>query len=260
MGRSKCKKPITATKSKFAGRKEIIQKLHNLNKEKQNVAKKSVNSSFKENVVRNEIEMMGGLDAYQKASKLGEARHGNFSTAKWITKELKDRCILNSEEVLELLDVGALTANYKLESQISCTSIDLNPQSSEIEKADFLFYKVDCQQIYDVVSLSLVVNFTGVPFDRGNMLKRAVTLCKINGHIVIVLPLACMTNSRYMSHDLLNEMFQALQCCLVSTHESKKLSFKIFQKKKNCKKPLRSFPKKKLHDGPNMNNFHIILK
>jgi 25S rRNA (adenine2142-N1)-methyltransferase len=49
-----------------------------------------------------------------------------------------------------------------------------------------------------VVVLSLVINFVGDPRRKGEMLVRCRTLVRDGGNLFIVLPLACMDNSRYI--------------------------------------------------------------
>ncbi|KAJ7392142.1 hypothetical protein OS493_013514 [Desmophyllum pertusum] len=124
-------------------------------------------------------EKIGGINAYQKASKLGEARHGSFNSAKWILKQMRAlKKLPNTTEgteeklpKLRLLDVGALDNNYKKHVKwIQCKPIDLNPQSSAVLKADFL--KLDSKEEFDVVVLSLVVNFEGDIRKRGDMLRK----------------------------------------------------------------------------------------
>lgn len=47
-----------------------------------------------------------------------------------------------------------------------------------------------------------------------------------------MLPLACLSNSRYMTHDLLKDMMDDLGFDLEVSHNSEKLSFKMFTKKR----------------------------
>ncbi|KAG5456015.1 MAG: hypothetical protein BJ554DRAFT_4360 [Olpidium bornovanus] len=72
---------------------------------------------------------------------------------------------------MRLLEVGALSSvNYAKESSwIAVTSIDLdNTHDVNVIKADFMEYAAPDSEsgLYDVLSLSLVVNFVGDPVDR----------------------------------------------------------------------------------------------
>lgn len=72
---------------------------------------------------------------------------------------------------LTLLDVGALsgTSYSKFTSSIVPTYIDLNPVGPNVEKADFFTYAPPktAEEKFDVVGLSLVVNFVGDLTQRG---------------------------------------------------------------------------------------------
>ena len=84
---------------------------------------------------------------------------------------------------LRLLDVGALKAdNYRgCSSWIESTPIDLNAQDPGIKQQDFLQMTEDengCK--WDVLSLSLVLNFTPDPKERGTgilLAKISLILC-----------------------------------------------------------------------------------
>lgn len=64
------------------------------------------------------------------------------------------------------------------------------------QKDFFQLKKSELGGPYDVICLSLVVNFVGDPKKRGEMLKESTQMLKENGHIFIVLPLPCIENSR----------------------------------------------------------------
>jgi len=164
-----------------------------------------------------------------------------------------------ASRVIELLDVGALDLNYTAYTKhIHCTSVDLNPQKPGIIKADLLEYRLGESSVFDVVVLSLVLNFAGDPAVRGDILKRAVELTKLNGHLVIVLPLACVNNSRYLTENRLNEMLDSLGCSVINSHQSKKLAFCIACKQSPAQS--KSFPKTEVANGTHHNNFCIVLQ
>ncbi|KNE63019.1 hypothetical protein AMAG_08186 [Allomyces macrogynus ATCC 38327] len=176
---------------------------------------------------------------------------------------------------LSLLDVGALegpVAYRKVQSRgllSDILSIDLNPQSPAVLRADFFqFPTAPCrssspkswtdefdftdylapvadaahadpacfpgtgvpktaQQTFDVVSLSLVVNFLPTPAARGAMLAKAIRHLDPNGArlVYLVLPRACVANARYMDADRLHGevMMKGLGARLVAERESAKL-------------------------------------
>ena len=77
-------------------------------------------------------------------------------------------------------------------------AIDLNPQDDTVQRGDLLTYRAP-QTGFDVVVLSLVVNFEGDPRKRGDMIRAARALLAPTGLglVFFVLPLACVENSRF---------------------------------------------------------------
>ncbi len=63
------------------------------------------------------------------------------------------------------------------------------------------------------------------------MLKVATQILKPNGHshLVIVLPLPCIQNSRYMTDEWFIELCKKLRFAVKKKHFSKKLAFYLFQ-------------------------------
>ncbi|ORX74566.1 hypothetical protein DL89DRAFT_208297, partial [Linderina pennispora] len=127
--------------------------------------------------VAKEMAEMGGLDWYQKASLLGQSKGRGGDTSRWLVPKLKE---LKLKGPLRLLDVGALSSlNYFKERRwINVTPIDLNSQEPGIVQQDFL--DIDpgrmegetahlFKEPFDIVCLSLVVNFIGDPAKRGEM-------------------------------------------------------------------------------------------
>lgn len=142
----------------------LIRRFHVLNKE---LAKCGSDSARRKEILA-EMEAMGGLDWYQKASQLGQSKTRGGDSSKWLVRVLQEHGYRKPNQTLRLLDVGAVSPdNYKRHaSWISAKPIDLNPQDPRIEKQDFLEMAPSAE--FDVVSLSLVVNFVGDPKDRGS--------------------------------------------------------------------------------------------
>ncbi|KAF8975431.1 hypothetical protein BGZ46_009131 [Entomortierella lignicola] len=220
--------------------------------------------------IRQEMDDLGGLDMYQKASTLGQSKQRGGDSSKWLIPILEScHPQLNKKmgPALRLLDIGALSPyNYqKYSSWIHTTPIDLNPQDPLITKMDFLEMPVPTRidDLYDAVCLSLVVNFVGDPTQRGEILRHSTRfLVPGTGVLYLVLPLPCIQNSRYMDHELLTEMMESIgYSTLVSHHFAKKLAYYAFKLDISPKdeKPSRKkndqplFPKKLRHDKPNRN-------
>lgn len=108
-----------------------------------------------------EREDLGGLQTYQDASKRG-AKFGE--TSKWLVEQLEKR---HGRRRTRLLDVGAISGTaYKKYTSFEVVSIDLHPQADQVIQADFFDFPVP-QTPFDVVALSLVVNFVGDISKRG---------------------------------------------------------------------------------------------
>ncbi|XP_071800652.1 uncharacterized protein [Asterias amurensis] len=235
----KKQRPVTEDSMRKTRKNDkVISKLHTFNKEIEKIQdrrqqKKSSNFQ-KFNILKKQIEQLGGLDAYQIASKQGEARHGNLNTAKWVLQKLKEHNIRVEKGLkFKLLDVGALDYNYSQQKKwIDCSPIDLNPQNSRVIKADFFTFQNDDPVQFDI--------------------------CKPKGYLFVILPLACLENSRYMGHDLLNDILESLGFTLITSHNSRRLSFKMYQYTGETGKR-KTFPKTLTRNGIKCNNFSITL-
>ncbi|KAG0313594.1 hypothetical protein BGZ99_008721 [Dissophora globulifera] len=225
--------------------------------------------------IRQEMDDLGGLDMYQKASTLGQSKQRGGDSSKWLIPILEDyhrQLGKKAGTPLRLLDIGALSPhNYQKQSSwIHTTPIDLNPQDPLITKMDFLEMPVpkDQEHLFNVVCLSLVVNFVGDPTQRGEILRYSARfLVPGTGILYLVLPLPCIQNSRYFDHELLLEMMTSLgYTTLVNHHFAKKLAYYAFRldaaapkeqkrhssmARTNIAAPM--FPKKLRHDKPNRN-------
>ncbi|KAG0041750.1 hypothetical protein BGZ83_001362 [Gryganskiella cystojenkinii] len=218
--------------------------------------------------IRKEMDDLGGLDMYQKASTLGQSKQRGGDSSKWLIPVIeKCHAQLNkkTDPPLTLLDIGALSPhNYqKYSSWIKTTPIDLNPQDPLITKMDFLEMPVPKKpaELFDIVCLSLVVNFVGDPAQRGEILRQSTRfLVPRTGLLYLVLPLPCIQNSRYMDHELLVEMMESIgYSTMVDHHFAKKLAYYAFRLDGDAaattlgKKRPKLFPKKMRHDKPNRN-------
>lgn len=213
---------------------ELIQKFHELNAQLEKVKKdKSLSLSLKKqkiDTIKQEIDKLGGLSLYQKASLLGNKF---FNSSTWLIKKLEEKrlnAVFSKDHPLRLLDVGALDLNYKQACWISAKAIDLHPQLPSIEKADF-FELDDSNMSYDVVAISLVLNFVGSPDLRGMMIKKAFKMtANSNGYVYIVLPLYSLENSALTTANEFAVEIEKNCCCrLVDFSRSKKLIFFLFQ-------------------------------
>ena len=187
------KTPVTRTDTKTrpssTKTRAVIRKFHVLLKSRRKLEGQPGNERELE-AIDEQISGLGGLDAYQAMSKLGQSaeRGGGTETVliDWLRDIVKDdpleggqklRCVEAHDCLplalmvwLRLLEVGALKAdNYRgCSSWIDNTPIDLNAQDPDIRQQDFLQMAEDensCK--WDVLSLSLVLNFVPDPRERG---------------------------------------------------------------------------------------------
>ncbi|CAO3635739.1 unnamed protein product [Cunninghamella echinulata] len=207
---------------------------------------------------------------YQKASQLGQSKIRGGDSSKWLIQTLETHCLQllkkNEKESISILEVGAVAPdNYKpylKKYPIQVYPIDLNPQHESIHKQDFLTMKPFKQ--FDIISLSLVINFVGDPKDRGKMLLHTrdflynISQTSKLHHLFIVLPLPCINNSRYMSHDHFLSIMTSIGYSPIHHHFSHKLAYYLFELT-SIPKPILAFKKKILKDGGGKNNFCIII-
>ncbi|KAI7855550.1 putative methyltransferase-domain-containing protein [Circinella umbellata] len=260
------------TKKKFKQSSQetarLIRRYHVLNKE---LAKcNSISEATRRKEILNEMEAMGGIDWYQKASQLGQSKRRGGDSSKWLMQTLKKHNLFSKQQgkqeqskIVKLLEVGAVAPdNYERQkSWIQVKPIDLNPQDPKIEKQDFLemIAPKKKDEKFDIISLSLVVNFVGDPKDRGRMLLHTRDFLNQNGLLFLVLPLPCINNSRYMSPEHFMKMMKSMgynHC--IEYHFSNKLAYYLFQlTKENVKCP--PYKKQIMNDGAIRNNFAIII-
>ena len=167
-----------------------------------------------------ELQALGGLHAYQQASLFGATAEesGAFNSGIWVHNELHAMGLLPpaaGQRRLRLLDVGALQDHWSPHAQVvEATAIDLNPQHPSVQRADFFDFPPPPAAAslppFDAIVLSLVLNFVGDPRRRGVMLERCAALLRPGGALFVVIPAACVANSRYTSHALFLKIMHAV--------------------------------------------------
>ncbi|WFD08618.1 25S rRNA (adenine(2142)-N(1))-methyltransferase [Malassezia vespertilionis] len=221
---------------------------------------------------------LGGLAKYQDQSTTGSATDRGGESGKWCAKTLKN--IIAPDTKISLLDVGAIagTAYTKYTSWITTTSIDLNPRSENVHQSDFFDWPAPSAEArYNVVALSLVINFVGDLHKRGELLLHAHQYLRPDGYLYIVLPLACVKNSRYMTHAHFTALVNSAGYSVVCNEDSAKLtrwllqtkapkSLTKSQRKLSSKEKLMAqywdgivYKKHELLPGDAHNNFAILL-
>ncbi|CAO3685590.1 unnamed protein product [Umbelopsis vinacea] len=250
----------------------LIRRFHVLNKElaklkngddKHETEKKMQN-------IHSEMESMGGLDWYQRASKLGQSKVRGGDSSKWLMGALQRENIPERYKD-QLCDCWMsehshhlITRNINGLKQRRLTSTP----SILIHQQDFLQMSPPEteEERFDIVCLSLVVNFVGDPVDRGNMLIHTRDFFpsqradfKNQRLLYLVLPLPCITNSRYFSHDHLLAMMDSIgysKC--IDYHHSNKLAYYLFEMTAKVAQ-IPDWKKKILKDAKGRNNFSIVM-
>lgn len=201
-------------------------------------------------LLNHKIEKLGGLDMYQKASINGQSTLRGGDSSKYLVKWL------NGQKYARFLEVGCLRVdNYCARSKLFTehVRIDLNSQNPRILKQDFMTMK---PEKFDVISLSLVVNYVPNARERGQMLKRAHSFLNTDGMLFFVLPRACTDNSRYTNDKIIQQVFRSVGFEQLETTKTTKLVYFLLKKSKGTDE---SVPKKVQKEGSSLNNFCIIL-
>ncbi|KAG8532008.1 uncharacterized protein KY384_003644 [Bacidia gigantensis] len=194
----------------------------------------------------------GALRSYQSASIQGQSAERGGDSSKILVEWFKGMEVSTSASAeahgrLKLLEVGALrTDNACARSKIfDVERLDLHSQHRLIKKQDFMKRPIPTPNMlhemgFDVVSLSLVLNFTEDAKERGTMLKRATSFLREPNDnaseygatlpcLFLVLPAACVTNSRYLDSVQLEKIMQVLGYSKVREKISAKLVYYLWK-------------------------------
>ncbi|KXJ94328.1 putative methyltransferase-domain-containing protein [Microdochium bolleyi] len=273
-------RPPTLKKQKSISRKatkSLINSLHLLEKKKAQAIARGDHAA--QTAIDAEIAGLGGLERYQQASLQGQRvdRGGDSSRVlmEWlqpISATLKE---FQGNGRLRMLEVGALSVTNECSKSghFDMERIDLNSQGEGILQQDFMERPLPKSraEVFDIISLSLVLNFVPDAAIRGEMLRRTLEFLKDPNDIesqdlktsfpslFMVLPAPCVTNSRYMDEELLGSIMTSLG--YVRTHRklTQRLVYYLWTRKHLVlQKP--SFKKTELRPGGSRNNFSVILR
>ena len=273
---SKPKERMTSERSRT-----IIRTHHRLQKEHAAALKKGDVSSAEE--IAQAIERNGGIKMYQAASKQGQAKDRGGDSSKLLVDWLQQSKVLDPKArdrrsagnaELRCLEVGALSTKNEISkyaSVIDMTRIDLNSQGPGIEKQDFMERPLPTcdDERFDIISLSLVLNYVPDAVGRGEMLKRITkflrkgvawteTADSVLPALFFVLPLPCVDNSRYLDEELFLAIMGDLGFTMRFSKNTSKLCYYLFTLTNEPK--ATTAEKRKIRDGPGMNNFCIVVE
>lgn len=271
------------TMSRKASR-SLINKHHQLEKQKRQAA--SAGDSQREAAIDSQIEQLGGIMQYQAASLQGQSTERGGDTSRvlldWLPmQKLKQGKDENSEKP-RLLEVGSLSTRNACSASgvFDTVHIDLNSQEPGIEQQDFMerpLPQTDAAR-FDIISLSLVVNFVPDAAQRGEMLRRtlqflrntftATTTTTSTGDsqeemfpsLFLVLPRSCLDNSRYFTDERLLAIMQSLGYTRLRSKTTQKLAYSLWRRDGVMMPRGETFDKKEVNPGRSRNNFVITLK
>ncbi|KAL4735498.1 putative methyltransferase-domain-containing protein [Aspergillus similis] len=221
-----------------------------------------------------DIQANGGLKSYQIASKLGQSldRGGDSSRVlvNWISPRLN--ALRNTSLKLRVLEIGALSTKNACSQHkhLDVTRIDLDSQEPGILKQDFMKRPLPLSndERFHLISLSLVLNYVPDSVDRGEMLKRCVTFLTkeppqgssitIVPRLFLVLPAPCVTNSRYLTQQRLQDILTSIGFSLAENKQTTKLIYQLWEYDGLCQP--KQFKKELLNPGKTRNNFAIVVK
>lgn len=275
--------PIAALKERMSSQRSrtIIRSHHRLQKEHAAAIKKG-DPALAERIAK-AIEENGGLKVYQAASKQGQSKDRGGDSSNVLVEWLQQAKVIQSRQggkdalvmpQIRCLEIGALSTknaiSTKFTQHIEMTRIDLNSQGPGIEQQDFMERPLpkSPEDRFDIISLSLVLNYAPDPVQRGEMLKRVTDFLEIRASegstetmlpaLFLVLPLPCVDNSRYLDEQLLMQIMTNLGFTMLYKKKTLKLCYYLF--KLSSRPTPRRIGKRQVKDGRSMNNFCIVIK
>jgi len=277
----------------------VIRKHHNLLKDHARAV--AANDASLAARLETEIAENGGLEHYQAASILGQSVQRGGDTSRHLLDFLGQvnpgwKSNAKSEgRKWRMLDVGALSTDTAASRSglFDITRIDLNSQEDGIMQQDFMQRPLPTSEKdqFDIVCLSLVVNYVADARVRGDMLRRvgnflvnssAHTLSEHDKHhdvdiaksggketgaiaianafpaFWLVLPAPCVTNSRYLTSSRLVQIVTFMGYVQIQAKLSAKLAYYLFRWTGKGKQ--KSFPKVEVNPGKSRNNFVILVE
>ena len=273
--------PVSRPKERMTSERSrtIIRTHHKLQKEHAAALKRG--DAIAANKISLTIEKNGGIQTYQAASKQGQAKDRGGDSSKVLVDWLQQSRLLDAKartsvasSPLRCLEVGALSTDNaisKFPSVVQMTRIDLNSQGPGIEKQDFMERPLPTtdDERFDIISLSLVLNYVPDAVGRGEMLKRITKFLRLTKeqpdtttasipYLFLVLPLPCTENSRYLDEALLLRIMAHLGFAKQYSKNTPKLCYYLFSW--DGKVTTTKVEKEKIRDRPAMNNFCIVVE
>lgn len=223
-----------------------------------------------------QLAKLGGLDHYQKASLQGQSLDRGGDTSKVLLEWLPVSELRKQSQPLKMLEVGSLSTRNACSTSgiFAMQHIDLNSQEPGIMKQDFMERPLpkDKSELFDIISLSLVLNFVPDAEGRGQMLLRTLSFLRTSldaeaesSHalfpcLFVVLPRSCVDNSRYFTDTKFDELMAILGYVRTNTKMTQKLAYSLWRRSSTVADKRPNFTKKEVNPGRTRNNFVMTLK
>lgn len=267
-------KPAASLSAKAT--RTLIRSHHQLQKSRAQALKDGNEQLVRE--IDKKIASLGGLESYQLASKKGQSKERGGDSSKILIDWLKP--VLNElsrdKSQLRLLEVGALSTKNACSAvaSIDVTRIDLNSQEPGILQQDFMKRPLPATEVdkFHVISLSLVLNYVPDSTARGEMLRRTTAFLssmlpmssqssnELVPCLFLVLPAACVLNSRYFTETRLQDIMSSLGYTMTRRKLTNKLIYQLWTFESSSSSKSRDFKKEMLNPGSTRNNFTVVLE
>lgn len=267
-------RPPTARPSMSMSRKSsrtLINKHHQLEKHRLNA--ESQGDMATASRLAREISNLGGISKYQQASLQGQSSDRGGDSSKILLDWLPADDIKKANGRLKMLEVGALSVKNACSNSgiFDMTRIDLNSQEPGILKQDFMQRPLPQSDMdrFDIISLSLVLNFVPDAAVRGEMLRlttkfmaktESLEYSHLFPSLFLVLPRSCVDNSRYFTEERLRGLMHGLGFRDIKRKLTQKLIYTLWVYDEKLMIAKYTLAKKEVNPGRSRNNFVIILK
>ncbi len=199
----------------------------------------------------------------------------------------------NARSKPRMLEIGALSAHNACSRSglFEMTRIDLHSQDPQIERQDFMDRPLPNgssaeegdNEKFGIISLSLVLNYVAAPLVRGEMLLRTTRFLRNSSSeslppdseaeraaeakekfwfpsLFLVLPAPCITNSRYLNEEKLQEIMISMGYTMIKRKQSAKLMYYLWKYDAEKYQDQYAVKKMEVNPGKKRNNFAIVRK